>query len=348
MMHGRPQGGPLVVKREFSVDFVADSEYGKKYEELSPEEKEKVDTRFALLKSRWDGIYEEADERLRTYEESIRPTFDEARSLSDSEIKIQSNQYQEALKNLDDQREWLAGVVHSPEYARRLRVNERINDLEEIDGSYYDVYEEDVTGKSKNEVLQDILARRKKRVIQDALRISDTVQYPIAEGELGGWNHKDEIDVPEQFRDLGIVDKDDAVLPESTTGVHELEHHVTEGEMGISPAAKWLYGRAFNSDYINQTYPEYAEYLSRPEEIDAFKREFEYNLEQITDWKYGEPFTPQLIEQIKKLRDEGKFNNGSQIFLDIIKPGYLMRVMNTLAQNESNQIIQGQSERQNA
>lgn len=318
-----------------SLEAIADDIYQKKLENLSPEEREGVEIRYEGRKPREEKIIEEQKRELTEFEETIKPSFAQARNLSDSEIQKQSSEYQEAIVNLDDQREWLAGVVHSQEYRRRLKTNESIDEvIMGIDDETLNLYGQRYEGMPK-----DPLERRKYRVTQDVLRVSD-IQHPIEHGNLGRRYPEDTFTDNSNLPGRAVVDKAEAVNPESTTGLHELEHHVTEGKEGISPATNWLYGRAFNGDYIGQKYPEhpeYVEYFSRPEEIDAYKKEFEYDLEKLTDWHYGEPFTTKLLDEVQKLRDEEKLNDGSERFLDIIKPGYLMRVMNTLAQNSPDQ-----------
>lgn len=332
----------IPVPRDFSLDSIAEDVYQKKYEDLSPQERYGVEVRYKSRVPREEKVLQEQNEKLKEFEESIKPSFDIARSLPDEKIDIVSEEYQKALENLDVQRKWLADVVHSPEYKRRLVINEKINDLTKFGDTYENVYGESV---SENEGKKPIepLERRKSRVVEDVLHVSD-LQYPIGTENLGEWHPKESGGSPEHVRDNAVIQKLDSLRPESTTALHELEHHVTEAEKGISPGAVWLYSRAFNYDLMSQEYPEQVDYYSNPVELAAFKREFEYKLEQLIDWKYGEQLTQKHVEQIKMLRNTGKLDKDCELFLQMIKPEYLMRVMNTLAENSPRHRVIGESQ----
>ncbi|MEY2665255.1 MAG: hypothetical protein RLZZ480_360 [Candidatus Parcubacteria bacterium] len=319
----------------FSLEETAEAYYGKKFNDLSEEERRDVERISFHYQNRTRVLNQEVEAGL------DRTPFDAARSLPDAEIERQSGEYQEAIQNLDDQREWLAGVVHSPEYKRRLLVNERINKAAESGVDYFKTVYTDgkpYTFKVHRDIPENPLETRRQRVTEDILHVSD-LKYPIEDSKLGRWN---------MLTEQAVINKDEALDPESSAGVHELAHHVTDGETGISPAAEWLYSRAFNKDFVSEVYPDHVEYFSNPSELDAYKKAFEYELEQLTDWHYGEPFTPKLMEQARELYEEGKLKGVGARFLEIIKPEYLIKVMNTLAANESQPEVEGRPREERA
>lgn len=151
-------------------------------------------------------------------------------------------------------------------------------------------------------------------------------------------------------------------LDHETVVVHEFQHATTKGEAEISEYAKQLYKKAFispedssfvkNEKYINPLIPSYAtdvthlnqhdqeavlkhsSYLSNPTELDARKKQLEYDLERLGIKKYGEPTNDQVIQKMLKAVSLGKLSQGSKDFLFHIKPEYFKQVMNTIASNE--------------
>lgn len=291
--------------------------YVLKYESFQRSGYTTIEGYDAYLTKAWDTYQQSRSiERENWQDSNARLTFEalnRAGSLSDTEVLTQSTEFKGAIKNFDEQREWLADVTHSYEYERRLK-------NEGLDGTD--------------------LNNRRQRVVEDTLRVEDPL-YSIS-GNLGilGVTYDDSIKNYPHVRGKSIVRKEEASDPQSTIALHEHQHKVTEGKRDLSLKAKQLYGKAFSPDKINpelRSQEGYVEYMSDPTEIDARKKQFEYELEKLTDWQYGDPFTEEQVLQVKKLQQEGKFTRGATEFIELIKGEYFIEIMNTLAQNESDQ-----------
>lgn len=203
----------------------------------------------------------------------------------------------------DSERQWMADVYYSPEHVQRLR-----------DEEYSD------------EQIKDILSR----VQQDKIDILPGEDLGSSDGIYHPSEYYDADDPLAAINDRIRID--DSL--ENAVTIHELQHRTKRGE--VSSRARALYAEAFDgTHYLDKGFIEdgrsMVEYLQTPTELDARKKELEYDLERHTDWKYGQPFTPKQIEQLQQLRKQGLLSYGSEQFLNVIKPEYLERIMNELA-----------------
>lgn len=270
-----------------------------KYEELRVQYPDMDRYAGRVVNSELEGLREEAD----ALESDAEVGIDRAERMS----RRYNSNYRPSI---DSVRQSLADQVHSSEYAVKARA-EGLTD-EEIE-------------------------KRRSRVKQDPVYITDVSALSGAEGD---YHDTDEV-FPEHLRDTVRVKQHGTKDEFEQTVVHELQHYITRGNEGLSQIAKDLYKEAFDSSYYYSKATSILhgrtvnEYLSDPTELDARRKEFERQFEQLTDWKYGQPFTSEHIKQAKQLLNEGKLGHGAVEFLNVIKPEYLERIMNTLADTGS-------------
>lgn len=219
------------------------------------------------------------------------------------ELAVIKEKIDRAFAHTDEQREWMANVAYSPEYERKAIEEE---------------------GLSRKEV-----EKRRKIVLEIDPSMSDKFN------PLPKINSKNLVGVYYPPKTPGDVGKYVADLEEMATTsppaivVHELKHAMTEGGWLSNKALK-LYAEAFvPSPKIGKKSDEYV--IDRGE-IDAWKGEFEYELEKNGVWKYGENFTQEHLQKALKLQKEGKLSDQSESFLNYLKHEKIPEIMNTIAE----------------
>ncbi len=204
-------------------------------------------------------------------------------------------------KDADDQRRWLAGVVHSPEYALKAKKFEGLSD-EEIE-------------------------RRKGIAVSDNLRIQDQ-HHPLDKGVAGEYISYNSGTGRPELEGKYIISSD-AHLMNEPVALHEGQHAITDDNKYMSRYAKKLYKKAYRS--LSSDAKEDNEYFSNPTEMDARKRVLEYELEQKGIWKYEEKFTKKHLKKAIELMNQDKLSEGTTDFLKRIKLEKLPEIMNTIA-----------------
>lgn len=124
--------------------------------------------------------------------------------------------------------------------------------------------------------------------------------------------------------------------PGPTGAIHEFTHQMTDGDFNITPYAKLLYQKAFDSTkainpiLINKR--TYLQYSSDPTELDARKKQLEFEMERLGIKKYKDKFKLKHYKIILKYIKKGLFvNQGAIDFIKLIKPNYIIQIMNTIA-----------------
>lgn len=205
----------------------------------------------------------------------------------------------------DDQKLWLQNVVQSNEYLDRL--------TEEFSGD---------RAKAEAEQKRRINALAQDYVLEDLSKIKhDAGKNTLA--YYAGTTH-----LPRNDGD-------------QTTAIHESEHQITDGDNLITSYAKNLYKEGFSLKKAkltenlirNNDKKIWESYLSDPTEIDARKKELEFEMDKMLIKKYGEKFTEKHYKALKKLEKDGFLGERPAQFLKIIKHKDLIKIMNTIAAN---------------
>jgi len=115
----------------------------------------------------------------------------------------------------------------------------------------------------------------------------------------------------------------------TTIGIHEFEHQITVGNFYMSEYAKNLYRQAFDSSVVRK---DFLERNSNPTEIDANKKQVEFEMERLGIKKYSEKFTSLHYNKLMYCLSKGLFTNQGAIdFLKVIKAKYFCQIFNTIA-----------------
>lgn len=214
------------------------------------------------------------------------------------------------FKQYEMQRQWLLGIMKSPEYQARL--------AKEYGGKMpYDI----------SERIQNV-EKDSNFVVKDA---------PNAMGNANAFysfeGRNTHFSASSDPRDI------------HTVGVHEFTHESTDGDSLLSSKADSLYRTAFDSSMLNKKdeieieskyKKEYnMTYYGRPTEIDARKKELEYELEKLGVKKYGDTFTKEHYLMLQELHKKGKLGDGADQFYRMIKPEYFLIIMNEIAKNDT-------------
>lgn len=117
--------------------------------------------------------------------------------------------------------------------------------------------------------------------------------------------------------------------------VHEGQHAATRGNQYLSRKAKKLYEESFDNTRLDKIDAGYATYLKEYTERDARKKELEYEAEQMGIIKAGQKITDEDYQKIMELYNKGKFTYGARQFIETTKPEYFLRIMNEIAENQS-------------
>jgi hypothetical protein len=258
---------------------------------------------------KFDSWFNGLDE-VRKYSENkdLVQRYAESQHMSDEQITADNERFLTAFDTADRTREAVGKIVNSDTYEDRALHNEGLT--------------------------EEQLAERRQRVLSDNIRLTDPRYKLHQEKILGEWN---------PTTDKIALDTDDATNPDTTTAAHEIEHSITKGNDGLSRVAVDLYKKALSVEGVKELASEDfgIDHFSDPTEIDARRMAFIYEFQKLTDWRYGQPFTAERVEQAKQLLEEGKLDDGAQ-FLKIIDENHLIEVMDTLAENETDQIVKGE------
>jgi hypothetical protein len=272
------------------------------------------------------------------YAASFGPQFKDGKSvkrkdLTDKEIREMGEKMKEAFENADEQREWMANIVYSTEYEKRCiaegLTSEQIKARREIVLNNEPIMADEFNSLP---LFGPFLSKHKDA----GFYWEDTKTYIVS---LEVMVKKD------QYYNPAEEHKFTHVLSEMTGGsyilingpvvAHELTHALTDNDNNMSKTAKDVYLRAFISpkqSIFNHIEIEHIKdgHLEKPTENDARKTEFEYELEKLRIWKYGEKFTKEHLREVLRLQD--KLGERSQDFLKYIKDEDLfIKIMNTLA-----------------
>lgn len=291
-------------------------------------------TALPRVRLEYDNPQRASLESQEKYEAYIRQGLDEANrdnpprevvNLSNAEdASIIAGQTFEDARHVtseaDRARQRFADRVHSHEYARRASANENLP--------------------------PEVLEERKARSRQDNTYIGFPEVYPWPEDRnVVGEYHSDGPGADPRYADkifLNPTNRTDEDI--KSTAVHELAHRATRAEEGMSEVAKNLLMEGFNpnaptfeiTDDMDETTKKeilmWKNYVKNPTELDARRVQFIDDLTRLTDWKYGDPFTKEREEEALRLFDEGKLSSGGAEFLACIKPEYLQKIINTLAE----------------
>lgn len=112
-----------------------------------------------------------------------------------------------------------------------------------------------------------------------------------------------------------------------------MEHTVTDGEQKLSEYAKKLYHASALENWGAIVAAKLAPVFADPAEIDARKRQLEYDLDQNGVWKYGEKFTPEHFQKAQTLEKAGKLSHGAADIIKYLKPEKLAEIINTIAES---------------
>jgi hypothetical protein len=214
---------------------------------------------------------------------------------------LQSDRIIDTYRMFDEQKKWLQEKIKSKEYLARL--------TKEFGG--------DET-KARAEQKSRLDELDKDYVLESSEKIEDDVPGAAA------YYDYDKTHLPHNGYDL------------ENTAVHEYQHQSTRGNMSMSDYAKDLYKKGFDPTkttkeiVVNGRTGE--EYFGTPTEMDARKKELELDMERFNIKKYGEKFTPKHLESLLKLQKKGIISNE---FLEMTKPEYLLKIMNTIAGTET-------------
>jgi hypothetical protein len=182
---------------------------------------------------------------------------------------------------------------------------------------------------------KDQINERKKRLAETSIHYYDTAQFSTPqEGFASGFPSAGfETSISKKHNEILIAAKDGQAKRGESIVVHESEHALTDGDREMSDYAKDLYKEAFEKDLKDGDNME--AYYSDPTELDARKRQLEYDMEKMGIKKYSEPFTIRKFERVMKVYHKGKLSHGARDFLKHINLGnkgeYLKRIMNTIA-----------------
>ncbi len=124
--------------------------------------------------------------------------------------------------------------------------------------------------------------------------------------------------------------------------VHELTHSFVDdnGQLKLSKLAMDIYSDAtmpYNYFVVgNKRFdisPEHLKYLSEPNELNARRVAFQFEIEKMGIWKYGETFTEEHYKKIMDFSNQEKFSDSTVEFITIVKKEKLFQMMNLLASN---------------
>ena len=251
-------------------------------------------------------------------------------------------QIQKARNFYEDEREWLLKTVSSPEYKKRLIEKEGLT-------------EADVAIRIKNVLNTSIeIGKGQLSYVSD-----DTInKSPITGTTVTNNDGTSTMILPslgyKAPLNFGLV-------------IHEGAHGSTQADTYISDTAKQLYHEAFNyngpdldtllkmpgivssqngidfapdapieTQEAFDAYVYWYNYESRPTELDARKKVLEYEMDILGIKKYGEEFTQDHLDKVYSMFND--LSPNSREFLRFIKPEYMIKVMNTIADNGAGNI----------
>lgn len=224
--------------------------------------------------------------------------YERAKSVTEEDFQRIKERVSDSFKEADNQREWMVENVHSDEYERRLTENEKL---------------------SKEE-----LEERKRLVLED-VNIEDSFN-PLSDNGVGLYIEKGSSD---DRRGQVTITQYKNLQQEGSTSIHELTHKATDGSQKMSLGAKELFLKLYD---LSKDTTDRQEYIHKIEEVYARVKVFQYELEKLGIWTYGEIFTE---EHLKKALDSKLLSEVSMEFLKDADVNVLQKIMNTIAMNNS-------------
>ncbi len=294
-----------------SSDITSNESIEKQYEEHRLSTLKEIDKltqkRDLLLSEKKHSDNKEQIETLNSIIEFFKDSFEEIPKKKSERIKqnhdylklrdsLKKDQIDQVYQQYDKEKEWLRNQMQTIEYRDRL--------IKEFGG---DVEKADEVLKARLENLRrDYVIESPQKIIAD---VSDAAAYynPLSGTHLPSHGYGN-----------------------NSYSIHEGQHQATDGSRGITEYAKDLYSKAFDTTNINYK----QDYYSRPTELDARKKQLELELEKYGIKKYGEKFTPEHYKKMLELRKKVSLSQGAVDFIDLIKPEYFEKIMNTIALEE--------------
>ena len=218
-------------------------------------------------------------------------------------------EYVSSYQYYDAQRNWLVTLVNSPKYGERI-VTEYSGDTTEA-GMALKIRKNRIEESRYKVILGPNVSNT---AIAHYIPSTDSVEFPSSF---------------DREKERGL-------------GVHEFTHSMTLGGLVMSTSAKDIFLSAFTKQNFSEEEKSISDrslkesgldYYANPTELDARKKELEYDMEKLGIKKYEEDFTDTHYQKILELQKQGKLSSGADQFLRMIKPEYLKLIMNTIAEN---------------
>ena len=283
----------------------------------------------------WNG---DSDEdlagALKSFEDAVKMNKDALNDLkSESSYKGKevenavlgaSERIKEIIGAYDAGRQWVLDNMSSKEYSAKL--------LKEEEKSLPD----SLRVNAKNEKDYDLDFRKKQ--------VSD--KNFILSKDIGQSYDKDSKNISQNVaafynrvtNDVYFRMEDDSAKA-INNAIHEFAHKATKSNGFMSLSSVKLLSEAFDSlsvvahlsgNEIGDTL-ENIKYFSDPTEMYARKKVFEHDLEKYKILKNGEKFTFQKYIRALELLKQNKLHYNSGQFIRSVKPKYILRVMNEIA-----------------
>lgn len=233
--------------------------------------------------------------------------------------------------------EWLLQNIKSEDYKKRLEKELGYEEASEesLKESFYPELLEYLTEFYQADRVKE--AEDKNYILtEDMSRSSGSLSLSGTAGDAFYTTKNNKVYFPlrnkaSQEDSLGVI----------ATAIHEYAHKVVGGNKNITSSTWQLFYESFDSlSAVNFFIKELSvqdtvfvlSYFSKPAEMYARKKVFDYDLERLGIKKYGEEFT--YDHYLKVLKAQDQLSLDGLEFLKIIKPEKIVKIMNEIAFND--------------
>jgi hypothetical protein len=309
-----------------------------KYQNFTDEkEREEILKEIEYLKERKKTFEKILNDRL-SYVNNIKE-----KNTNSIELEAKVKEIRKSIFLLEVGRKWVLDNINNPKYFSRL-YNEKFKDylLRSKNGKHQSmsISKKDLEDYIKK-VTENSLNSRKMQASDDRYVISSDIEKSYSKDSDGSQNS--DLDIfafYSEKEDKPYFGINDDSLEIIHNAVHEFTHKVTEGSKKLPVSTIELLGKSFSVKNIVMHIKsgvdtlEVISYCSDPVEMYARKKQFEYDLERLGIKKYEDEFTMEHYKKVILLGEKGLLSEESELFLYMIKPEMMKKVMNEISKSD--------------
>lgn len=299
--------------------------------------KEEISKEIEYLKERKKRFEDILNDKL-SYVISLRE-----KNKNSKELEAKIKEIKRSIFFFEIGRKWVLDNINNPKYFDRLFKEKYKDYLLRLKNSKHlsmSISKKDLEDYIKK-VTENSLNSRKMQASDDRYIISSDINKSYS--KISNSLQNSDLDLHSFYyenEDKLYFGINDDSLETIHSAIHEYTHKVTKGCQMLPVSTVELLSKSFSTKnalmHIKSGVDtlEVLSYYSDPAEIYARKKQFEYDLERFGVKKNEDKFTMEHYKKAILLKEKGLLNEESEIFLYIIKPEMMEKVMNEISKSD--------------